>query len=142
MKIYVAGKVSDIERVNSVQERLRSLGHTITMDWTKFDVRMNSSNFTCDELSKFRGECGERDINGVINADLLLVLMFDPCYAYRGTFCEIGCGLGLKKEIIIICPVDNNTYYCETNCFYNHPSIKHLKSIDEGIELIQIMSGA
>lgn len=35
MRVYVAGRTSELERVNRVQQALRDEGHTISFDWTE-----------------------------------------------------------------------------------------------------------
>ena len=64
--------------------------------------------------------------------------MFDKDYAYRGTFTELGCAIGRNKTIIIVCP-GKDDYYCQTNCFYHHPLINHVESVEEGFNLIKLL---
>ena len=132
IKIYVAGKWSDKTYINSIIDHLEQLGYSITHNWTKVE------NVTRDPISL--GEMAILDINGVKNADALLVSMTDPDYAYRGTFTEIGCALALDKKIIIVSSdIDQTikTPYYSTNCFYHHPNIIHVKKWTDAIECLK-----
>lgn len=133
MKIYVAGKWTEIDIINDVQNKLRSQGHTITHDWTCIEGMGDQINFTPVQRLEYDTRCAILDINGVKEADLVFAVMSDKKYPYRGTFTEIGCALGLDKKIIIVCTGDD--YYCISNCFFWHPNITHVKTIDEGLEL-------
>jgi nucleoside 2-deoxyribosyltransferase len=115
MKIYVAGKWSDKKIIQSAMDCFKLLGHQITYDWTQNETQTRSS----EELSKF----AYLDMKGVMDADLLIAIMNDEKYEYRGTFTEIGGAIATGKKIFIYCPKDN--YYCCTNCFFHHPNIKH-----------------
>jgi nucleoside 2-deoxyribosyltransferase len=116
MKIYVAGKWDDKIFVKNVQKCLTERGHEITHDWT---TQAGVEDWIC----------AEKDIDGVVQADIVVALMMDPNYAYRGTFTEIGCALGLKKRIIILCP--DKVSAARTNCFFHHKSIAHVSTMSE-----------
>lgn len=122
MKVYVAGKWASVSVINSVQEKLRLQGHTITHDWT---------SFTPEQELEYDTRRAILDANGVKAADVVFAIMTDKQYAYQETFTEIGCALGLDKEIIIVCPDDD--YYCASNCFFRHPFITHVKTVEEGL---------
>jgi nucleoside 2-deoxyribosyltransferase len=127
MKVYVAGKWDDRSTINTVQAELVKMGHHITHDWTSVEC-----------ISKSQADRAVLDINGVQKADAVLVLMLDETYPYRGTFTEIGCALGLNKYIVVVCP--NDSYFCTTNCFYHHPMINHVATIDQALELFRSFS--
>lgn len=127
-KIYIAGKWGDKADISIKKTQLENINFKITHDWT-----LNESDTRHPyELSKF----AELDINGVLNADYLIVVMTDPKYAYRGTFTEIGCALGSNKKILIYCP--DETSYCCTNCFFYHPTIIHFNDWDKLVEYLII----
>lgn len=129
MKIYVAGKWNDSQTINEVQNILISQGHSITHDWTKNEGSKNITEMTNEEKIEFKRNCADLDIEGVKNCDLLIAIMNDPSYAYRGTFTEIGCALGLSKKVIIVCP--DESYLCCSNCFFYHSNIIHVKTIED-----------
>jgi len=120
-KCYVAGKFSDSEKIQNIQKDLREIGYTITHDWTTKNTGLSPK------------ECATLDIEGVKQSHLLFVLMDDNQYSYRGTFTEIGCAIGLNKKIIVVCPEERAI--CRTNCFFHHPSIKHVTDINDGLQI-------
>lgn len=126
MKIYLCGKWADACSLREKMNELKWYGHTITHDWT-----FNNSNFP-KQSSKL-------DIDGVRNADIVIAIMDDPEYAYRGTFTEIGCALGQRKNVLIVCPPltdETKDYWCKTNCFFYHPQIFHYNSWEEVLTIL------
>ena len=121
MKIYVAGKFGDRKQIKGYMDELVKLGHTITHDWTSFESENADKNRMAQSAVK--------DIEAVRNCDVLVLFLTDSKYAYRGSFTELGCGLGLNKQIIIVNP--DELSYCTTNIFYHDPSITHVKTWDE-----------
>lgn len=106
MKLYVAGKWSSKKEINQKIQELESMGHEITHNWTA-----NNDNKRLSSVL---------DIDGVKNADCIVAIMDDPEYPYRGTFCEIGCALGLGKHVYIY----NPSLKTKEVCFAHHPLVK------------------
>ncbi len=129
MKIYLAGKFQDKPFIRSKMDELINLGHTITHDWTSFE--------TGEQASEHLKQSAGHDITGVSACDILIILMTDPKYAYRGSFTELGCALGLQKQIIIVCPDDEA--YCRTNCFFHYETINHVKTWEECLDKIKFI---
>jgi len=121
--VYVAGKWSNKPDINKRQADVRAKGYRITHDWTKFEDGNDRSN-------EYLGTCAEFDINGVKNADLVVVIMDDEKYPYKGTWTEIGCGLGLEKKVLVYCPDPSRTYAAQ-NCFFHHPLVKHFATWED-----------
>jgi nucleoside 2-deoxyribosyltransferase len=122
MKIYLAGKWADRANIRTIMDSLEAKGHTITHDWTSHE----NEN---DRSPEYLKRCAHLDIEGVRNAELIIVLMTDPKYAYRGSFTEIGAAVALRKHVHIVCPDPNA--YCRTNCFFFHPLIIHHRQLSE-----------
>jgi nucleoside 2-deoxyribosyltransferase len=89
-----------------------------------------------------------RDTDEVSAADVVLCIMMDDKYAYRGTWFECSYGLALGKRVIIVCPglgfekrISDTRYeypyQCMTNVFFWHPEIERVKTLDEAIELLR-----
>jgi nucleoside 2-deoxyribosyltransferase len=134
MKIYLAGKWSDKKENKDKMNLLIDDGHTITHDWTNNEITTRNH----EELQKY----AILDINGVMNADVLIAVMDDPEYAYRGTFTEIGAALGNNKPVIIISKCLNEMdihHYASTNCFYHHSLIKYVSCFENVFELLKIL---
>ena len=121
VKIFVSGKFFDKEVISSFMDVFRKMGDEITHDWTKFE----GDNPTEDELKI----AGKNDIDGVKNCDVHIIILSDPNYAYRGTFAELGCSLGLGKKVMIFCGPKTGSFMRVP--FYHHPLIEHYTNFDE-----------
>jgi nucleoside 2-deoxyribosyltransferase len=120
MKIYLAGKWGDRALIRDIMKRLETeQKHTITHYWPECE--------DVEDTPRDLGECARLDIEGVRNAEVVIVLMTDPNYAYRGSFTEIGAALALGKPLYIVC--HHEEAYCKTNCFFWHPNITHVESL-------------
>lgn len=125
MKLYIAGKFSEKVQIRKYMDDAVKLGHTITHDWTQ-------SEQDGDGVEKMKNSA-EKDIQAVKDCDCIIIILTDPKYAYRGTFTELGCSLGLEKKVIIVSQPDPNNYYW-SNCFYHHHAIVHVETWKEAIE--------
>lgn len=101
MKIYVAGKWSERDKVKSIMETLESKGHTITCDWTKHIAPEGITKNT-DWAQNGHKTYAEEDLDGVRLCDVLVAYMPTPEIFYKGAWIEIGIALGLNKKVIII----------------------------------------
>jgi hypothetical protein len=122
---YLAGSFFNKSILSQRIEELEKFGHICTWNWTKVEQGERKP-----ELMRIYSK---NDIEGVKEAQVLIVVIDDKEYAYRGTFCEIGCALGLRKTIYIVCPEDDKYEEFSFNgcVFAWHPDIIRLKSWDE-----------
>jgi nucleoside 2-deoxyribosyltransferase len=125
MKIYVAGKFDEKQQARGAMAQLRALGHEITYDWTQHPEEQSESNL------QHAADC---DLDGVLRADAVLMLLTDPLYAYRGSFTELGAALASKRPVYAVCP-DANAY-CRSNCFYYASGVVHCDSLQDALEQI------
>jgi len=78
------------------------------------------------------------DMNGVYQADWSIFIITRKDYVYRGTFFELGASImrdtlrNKRNHTIIISSVGKDTY-AKTLCFYHHPDIIHVNTIDEAL---------
>ena len=97
MKIYVAGSWKNRKDIKLTWiEPLIKLGHEITHDWTEMeDERLDEIGHPLRDID-YHKMCAQSDVNGVINADVLIVVMDSAVkhYSYRGTWTEIGVAIG------------------------------------------------
>lgn len=116
MKFYVATKFENANDAISAMDVLEAVGHEITHDWT--------------QVPQESPQAAEDDINGVVNADALIVLM-DKDLPYQGTLFEIGCALGQGKTVYIIgdAPITNTLF------IKYHPLIVKVSSLEEVLHL-------
>ena len=123
MKVYVSAKFSDKERVADVYAQLKKSGHTITHEWIH-----NKPSYPFDLEPAFTSQCATEDFDGVLAADVFLVLSnAEPSMGSSG---ELGAAIASfliykKPEIYVIGPHFNVNF-----CFY-HPSVTMLESVDE-----------
>lgn len=133
VKVWVSGAWIHKKEVGKKLQQLRELGYEITHDWTIIEKSNHPNETDLGNYAKF-------DIDGVIRSDVAIAIMDDPKYAYRGTFSEIGCALGVGKPLHIVCPFydrDNPTY-SQTNVFFWHPDIIHHKNFESVIEHLKL----
>lgn len=123
--IYVAAKFEEKERVRDAYALLRTAGHEITCDWTKED----DTGKTGDELDRYHAECAERDLEGVAEADALVIF---PHENGKGLYVELG--VALAAAIPIICVSEDGTL---PNCvFLKVEDVRHVRTIDEAIRVL------
>lgn len=123
MKVYLAGKFANKRSLALKRNQIQALGHAITFDWISHECHDPTS-------SKQLGECARKDLRGVSNADVVMVVMDDPKYSYRGTFTEIGAAIALKKKLILVSPNNPDAYYY-SNIFWHHP---HIDRVDTWVQ--------
>jgi nucleoside 2-deoxyribosyltransferase len=112
MKVYVAGKTHDYERVRRVQAACRRLGHEITFDWTETVETVGpDAGHEFNKLTPaFKAECGQKDRQGVMDCDLLIALVDHE--HVTGTLIEIGMALSIGREVWLVGkPVRDSVFY-------------------------------
>ena len=87
MKLYVAGKWEEAERVREVMWALVDAGHTITFDWTRNEQMSEAA--------------AESDWDGVMKADAL-VLVVEKDLPYKGAMAEFGMAVARRIPIYVI----------------------------------------
>ncbi len=77
MKIYVAGRWKEREKVKQVMEMFESRGHIITCDWTNHIApeRIEKGDGCFSEGHK---TYAQEDLEGVQSCDVLVVCMWNP----------------------------------------------------------------
>jgi len=128
MKVYVASKFENQEKVLEIYGKLRENGHEITVDWTKSDDKKAKRDH--ETARKY----AERDIKGVKDADVFVLLTTDV--PGKGRFIELGAAMTLnilndKPKIFVI--GDYNT----ESIFFFHSVINRVKSIEDVIKELE-----
>ena len=106
MKIYVAGKYEDVDRIRKAQEIVVECGHTVSFDWTY------------RRPTKIENTYG--DYWGVLEADALLFVNVDETLPYRDSMIEIGLAVAWGKPVYYM-----NEAHMEKSVFHPLPLIKH-----------------
>lgn len=105
MKIYVAGKFEEAERVRMVHQRLRDNGFQITHDWTTEDA----SIYKGEALAEYKHWCATNDLKGVLDADAVLVLNHDKLF---GGAAEMGIAIGRGIKVFVVEPeIQENIFF-------------------------------
>jgi len=101
MKIYVAGAFVDKTELRQIMDKVEKLGHEITHDWTSYELVYTDHH-------ERNIKCAKADIDGVIDADLVIAVMTRDEYPYKGTKHELGAAFTMKRlsarRIVDDCP--------------------------------------
>lgn len=141
MKIYTASGWPFRKDVSEMNKQLTASGFDVISSWIE---RENG-----DSSPKSLANDAIRDTTEVSDADVVLCIMMDDKYAYRGTWFECSYGLALGKRVIIVCPGLGSEkrisdtqyeypYQCMTNVFFWHQGIERVKTLNEAITLLRI----
>jgi len=93
MKIYIASALRNSVNVQALRDKLITLGHQITYDWTTHNK--------VEDVSLLE-DIAYKEMQGVLDADLVIVLW--P--AGFGTHCEMGIAAAVDKPIYMVLPND------------------------------------
>ena len=108
IKLYVAGKFSDKDRIKDIMNFFTSQGdYKITKDWTTSTV--NDEGYPVKNCLA--------DTQGVIDADAFVGVYINKEYIYRGSIVEFGIALGNGKRCIFI------GHGMDSCIFTNHPLV-------------------
>ncbi len=123
MKIYVAARFGDSEKVKKIYQTLIKKGHTITTDWT---THIKSTPYT--KHPKRSRDYAVDDIEAILKSDIFILLTHEE--RSTGTSAELGaalasCIINKKPKIYIVGPHVGN------NMFYFHLKVNVRKNIQE-----------
>jgi len=142
MRVYVAGRFSDYERVRAVIDVALAAGHSITRDWTRTDEFDEDGHPFAkpDVMEQARAAGGdgatvlagvlsaerlagiaEEDVEGAGDADLLIALADRPL---TGAMIEIGAALRERREVWVYSP-------WRWTVFWDHPCVTVWLDYDE-----------
>lgn len=133
LKVYVAAKFSDKERVRGVYAQLRAAGHHITAEW--FDHKPTTPFSENKELAEFYAQ---KDINGVLAADIFILLSHaEPS---MGASAELGAAIASyihfgKPKVFVVGP------HFDVNFAFYHPCVQRVASVEEVIKFFSEQRG-
>lgn len=115
MKIYVAARIFEIEKVRYIYRLLEKSGHQIAADWT---YHKNIKPY--DKHPKFAKDYAEEDMDGVKNCDIFILLTSEETGS--GNAGELGAAilsflLRGKPKIYVV------GSHMGKNFFYFHPTV-------------------
>ncbi len=126
VKVYVASRFNNQQKVKEIYRELIENGFEITVDWTKHKkVKPYEKN------PKMSEKYSKEDIEGVKDSDILILLTTEN--PGKGMFVEMGAAIIVniltgKPKIYIIGD------YNKQSLFYFHPNVKRLNTIEDVIE--------
>jgi nucleoside 2-deoxyribosyltransferase len=108
MKVYIATKFSLGKlHASRLAEFLEGKGHEVTCKW--WDIQQAPPAERTEDESK---DTGRQEMCGVVGADVVVVYLTDPDYAYKGTLFELGAAFGSGRRVIVVAPCEasNKTF--------------------------------
>lgn len=127
MNVFVSGQIDEKSEIQKIYRLLEERGHTVTHDWTRTDG-------IGDKLknSKEAGLRAAKDITGVVNADLY-ILVSNNQKSGKGMYVELGAALALNEKYgkpkIFVVGKRNHL-----SIFYLHPAVQHSETIEDVLE--------
>ncbi len=129
MKIYVAARFHEKERVKKIQEQLKKFGHEITLDWTQCTTQK-----PYDSNQEDAQECARHAIFGVQEAEIFIFLTNSEIGA--GSSAELGAAL-ISNELRGFPAIYAVGSHRENNICLYHPAIQHVETIEQLFDRIQ-----
>lgn len=111
MKIYVAGRLGNIDEVHTLQEAAMERGHSITHDWTNPEAGEIRNDWS-DDPKKAR-QVATLDFLGVTQAGGVLVCGYgcDEGEGGLGMFIEVGLALASGVPVVIVGPMRESVFW-------------------------------
>lgn len=129
MKYYIATKLENHVSHNDLRDWLTSLGHIVTYDWTQHGPVYPLGVDVIREVA-------EKEIQGVIDADYVIVLWPGG----RGTHAELGAAIAANKSVIFYSPVDDHHKATKETCaFYHHPNVKRFDQLESMMQYLRTL---
>ncbi len=125
MRVYVAAKFEDKVLARDAMAKLRAVGHEITYDWTVED----DTKAEPGKLDEYHAECAERDIEGVQDAEVLVIF---PHERGKGLYVELGVALGASIPVVCI----SKGLTLPECIFLKTEDVHHVESIEQAISAI------
>jgi nucleoside 2-deoxyribosyltransferase len=130
LDVYVASKFENTTAVREAHDKLIELGHRVTHDWTYEDA----SKLTGEEREKYMRLCAHKDLDGVKNCDVLLLINYPKC---AGAFTELGIAIALHKHIVV---VDAYKEGLPHNIFFHLPWVVIAADLEGAVKYIDSLT--
>lgn len=132
LKIYVAARFGEKDKVRQIYERLEKLGYEISSKWTEHE-----ENWTLSERGQniygsnpeYARSLSIKDLKGVIDCDVFMLLHTQE--GGQGKFIEYGAALASGKYCVIVNPT-----YVDDCMFFYCPKVYLHFDLDSAISMI------
>ena len=127
-KFYLASSFNLKNYVQEVADFLKSKGHTITVEWWKFDYK----SFQMTDEEWYQNEkvvaISKRNFSGIVNADVFVLVASEvSSKKFNGANIELGYALALGKPCYSIGKIERSAMYVPiTKCNYIEDVLKEL----------------
>lgn len=125
MRFYVAGRLTNDERVSRMIRALEAEGHECAYDWTAHgSLQHDPSRWP---------EVAEKELQGVIDSDFVIVFP-----GARGTHVELGAALTLRTPVALIGTEAEFRVGYEYDCiFHYHPLVQRVPRPELVVEWVR-----
>lgn len=96
MKVYVSAASAEIGRAEDFIALVQSEGHEVTHDWTR-QVRAFQRGDLVDEE-----QCARDDLNAIMPADAMVLLVPDDPLCSRGIWVELGYAVAFEVPVLAV----------------------------------------
>ena len=122
MKFYISSRVKKANQVKDFADKLKSLGHKITLDWTAFE-----SLKPYNKNQKQSAKVSNQMLKAIKNCDVFILL---TDRAGTGMYVEFGYALAYGKKIFVA------GKHINKSIFFFHHKVKIVNSIEDIMEEI------
>jgi hypothetical protein len=119
MKIYLAGKWEEREKIASYAKVLEERGHSITFPW--FTAHFDGSPLDQSAVDDARGVCAAE----------ACIFIFENKLPYSGAMTELGMALGRTRILIVGNGGDSNVF-----THLPSPMIQRVETFEEALECL------
>jgi len=124
----VSAAWGDATEVRDIYQMLRTRGWHITRAWAEDVTGIDDEDNLAAEAA--------RVVGAIAAADVLLVLVKNPEYAYRGLTYEVGVAICLGVRIVLATALPSTCYTME-NMALAHPSIARVDTLHAALEALE-----
>lgn len=126
MKVYLAGRFDERERVKAAQQVILSHGHVLTADWTDHKPIARYG-----EDLELAASYAAEDLSGVIHADAV-ILLTSELPGGTGVHAELGAAiahqtLAGRPAIFVVGP------HFSRSMMYFHPAVRRVESLEAAL---------
>lgn len=140
--VYVAGASSEHQKVSGFADEVRSLGGTITHAWWEPVAAVHAQGLTDEYLSEeIRLLNARKDLEGVLRADLFLILVPDPESATKNGWIELGVTIGLRAVRDQLTPMVWVVGEKQSRRFFSLLADRHFNTESEALSALAEMWG-